>query len=134
VAAAAVDFDAERQLGEILVAASRDGMLSAAHDLSDGGLAQAMVESCLHGGMGARIVLPETPTRSSWLFSGVGRSPSSRCRGPRSCGSWRCARRAASRRRASASWTATRSSAGRVRRTLADLRAAWEGTLPAPLG
>jgi DNA-binding LacI/PurR family transcriptional regulator len=55
----AVDLEAERMLAEILVAGSRDGMLSAAHDLSDGGLAQAVVESCLRGGRGARVVLPE---------------------------------------------------------------------------
>ena len=54
----AVDLDAERMLAEVLVAGSRDGMISAAHDLSDGGLAQALVESCLAGGIGARIVLP----------------------------------------------------------------------------
>ena len=44
----------------MLIAGSRDGMLSAAHDLSDGGLAQAVVEGCLRGGHGARLVLPET--------------------------------------------------------------------------
>ena len=55
----AVDLDAERQLAEILVGGSRDGMLSSAHDLAEGGLAQALVESCLQGGLGARIVLPE---------------------------------------------------------------------------
>jgi phosphoribosylformylglycinamidine synthase len=53
-----VDLEAERQLAEILVAGSRDGMLSAAHDLSDGGLVQALAESCLRGGKGARVVLP----------------------------------------------------------------------------
>ncbi len=45
--------------GEVLVAGSRDGMLPAAHDLSDGGLALALVESCLRFGHGARVVLPE---------------------------------------------------------------------------
>jgi len=64
-----VDFAAERTLGEILVAGSRDGMLSAAHDLSDGGLAQALVESCLRGGHGARIVLPEDADPFVMLFS-----------------------------------------------------------------
>ncbi|MCI0688822.1 MAG: phosphoribosylformylglycinamidine synthase subunit PurL, partial [Sporichthyaceae bacterium] len=54
-----VDLAAERTLAELLIAGSRDAMLSAAHDLSDGGLAQALVESCLIGGIGARIVLPE---------------------------------------------------------------------------
>jgi phosphoribosylformylglycinamidine synthase subunit PurL len=54
-----VDLDAERMLGEILVACSRDGLVDAAHDLSDGGLAIAMVESCLRYGVGARIWLDE---------------------------------------------------------------------------
>jgi phosphoribosylformylglycinamidine synthase len=36
-------------------------MLSAAHDLSDGGLVQALAESCLRGGHGARVVLPDGP-------------------------------------------------------------------------
>jgi phosphoribosylformylglycinamidine synthase subunit PurL len=56
----AVDLERERLLAEVLIAGSRDGMLSAAHDLSDGGLAQALAESCLRGGNGARIVLPDT--------------------------------------------------------------------------
>ena len=64
-----VDFATEKALGEILVAGSRDGMLSAAHDLSDGGLAQAVVESCLRGGRGARIVLPEDADPFVMLFS-----------------------------------------------------------------
>ncbi|MFD8868431.1 phosphoribosylformylglycinamidine synthase subunit PurL [Streptomyces sp. NPDC059590] len=54
-----VDLERERLLGEILISASRDGMVDAAHDLSDGGLIQALVESCLRGGKGARIVVPD---------------------------------------------------------------------------
>ncbi|WP_447004768.1 phosphoribosylformylglycinamidine synthase subunit PurL [Saccharothrix isguenensis] len=52
-----VDLRREKLLGEVLVAGSRDGMLSAAHDLSDGGLAQALVETCLIGEVGARVFL-----------------------------------------------------------------------------
>jgi phosphoribosylformylglycinamidine synthase II len=55
----AVDLEAERVLGQILVAASRDGMVDAAHDLSDGGLAIALVEGCLRYGVGARVWLDE---------------------------------------------------------------------------
>jgi phosphoribosylformylglycinamidine synthase len=44
-------------------------MLTAAHDLSDGGLAQALVESCLRGGNGARVVLPADADPFVWLFS-----------------------------------------------------------------
>ncbi|MBV9845972.1 MAG: phosphoribosylformylglycinamidine synthase subunit PurL [Kutzneria sp.] len=64
-----VDLARERLLGEVLVAASRAGMLLAAHDLSEGGLAQAVVESCLLGSVGARIVLPEGSDPFVQLFS-----------------------------------------------------------------
>jgi phosphoribosylformylglycinamidine synthase len=52
-----VDLDAERLLGEILVNASRDGLVDAAHDLSDGGLAIALAEATLRHGVGARVWL-----------------------------------------------------------------------------
>ncbi|MEP6561332.1 MAG: phosphoribosylformylglycinamidine synthase subunit PurL, partial [Nakamurella sp.] len=64
-----VDLDAERRLGDIMIAGSRDGMISAAHDISEGGLAQAVVEMCLAGETGARIVLPEGADPFVWLFS-----------------------------------------------------------------
>jgi len=54
-----VDLDCERRLGEILVDASRQGLLAAAHDLSEGGLAVALAEACLRDGAGARIRLDE---------------------------------------------------------------------------
>jgi phosphoribosylformylglycinamidine synthase len=44
------------------------GHLSAAHDVSDGGLAQALVESCLRNGVGARIALPEEFAAGSMPF------------------------------------------------------------------
>ncbi|MFC9795341.1 phosphoribosylformylglycinamidine synthase subunit PurL [Streptomyces sp. NPDC127584] len=65
----AVDLDREKLLGEILISASRDGMIDAAHDLSDGGLVQAVVESCLRGGNGARLVVPEGLDAFTFLFS-----------------------------------------------------------------
>lgn len=64
-----VDLERERLLGEILIAGSRDGMIDAAHDLSDGGLGQALVESCLKGGKGARVVVPEGQDPFVFLFS-----------------------------------------------------------------
>lgn len=51
------DLQREKLLGEVLVAGSRDGMVSAAHDLAEGGLAQALVETCLIGETGARVFL-----------------------------------------------------------------------------
>jgi phosphoribosylformylglycinamidine synthase len=53
----AVDLQAEKALSQVLIAAAREGLLTAAHDLSDGGLAIALVESCLRGDSGARIAL-----------------------------------------------------------------------------
>ncbi|GAA2684245.1 phosphoribosylformylglycinamidine synthase subunit PurL [Streptomyces lunalinharesii] len=64
-----VDLERERLLAEILISASRDGMVDAAHDLSDGGLVQALVESCLHGGKGARVVVPDGLDPFVFLFS-----------------------------------------------------------------
>jgi len=58
-----VDLEAERALGEILINASRDGMIDAAHDLSEGGLAAALVESSLRYGVGARIALQDIMDR-----------------------------------------------------------------------
>jgi len=58
-----VDFDAERKLAEILVDASRQGIVAAAHDLSEGGLAVALGEACLRNGVGARIWLDEVAGR-----------------------------------------------------------------------
>jgi phosphoribosylformylglycinamidine synthase II len=52
-----VDLDAERRLAEVLCTASRDGLVDSAHDLSDGGLGQALVESALRNGVGASVTL-----------------------------------------------------------------------------
>ena len=58
-----VDLQAEKLLGELLVNASRDGMIDAAHDLSEGGLAAALSEMALRFGVGARIGLGEVCER-----------------------------------------------------------------------
>ena len=64
-----VDLAQEKMLAEVLVAASRDGLASAAHDLSEGGLIQAVVEAALAGETGCRIVLPEGVDPFVFLFS-----------------------------------------------------------------
>jgi phosphoribosylformylglycinamidine synthase subunit PurL len=53
-----VDLDHEKRLAELMVRASRRGLLHSAHDLSEGGLAQALVECCLRRGLGVDIGLP----------------------------------------------------------------------------
>jgi phosphoribosylformylglycinamidine synthase subunit PurL len=59
------DLAAEQRLAALLGAAA--GLLAAAHDLSDGGLAVALAESCLRGGTGCRVRLPGDPFTA--LFS-----------------------------------------------------------------
>ena len=53
----------------MLIRGSRRGLLASAHDLADGGLAQAIVESALRHGLGARIELPSEADPFIWLFS-----------------------------------------------------------------
>ncbi len=48
--------------------AIRGGAVSACHDLSEGGLAVAIAEMCIGGGLGAHISLPEG-SADEWLFS-----------------------------------------------------------------
>ena len=64
-----VDLAAERLLGEILVAGSRDGMLTAAHDLSDGGVAAGIIEMALRSGTGARLWIPDNIDPFVFLLS-----------------------------------------------------------------
>jgi len=64
-----VDLSREKLLADVLTAASRDGLASAAHDLSEGGLIQAVVEAALAGETGCRIVLPESADPFVFLFS-----------------------------------------------------------------
>ena len=58
-----VDLDVERRLGEILVDAARLGLVAAAHDLSEGGLAIALAEASLRNGVGASIWLDQVCAR-----------------------------------------------------------------------
>jgi phosphoribosylformylglycinamidine synthase len=61
----------EQRLGALMARASQAGHVAAAHDLSDGGLAQALVESCLRRDVGARITLPADDGNTAFvqLFS-----------------------------------------------------------------
>jgi phosphoribosylformylglycinamidine synthase II len=64
-----VDLAREKALAQVLVTGSRQGLLRSAHDLSDGGLAQALVESALDGGIGAAVQLPPGLSPFVQLFS-----------------------------------------------------------------
>jgi phosphoribosylformylglycinamidine synthase len=54
-------LDAERALAGLLLAATSESLVTAAHDVSDGGLAQALAESVLNGGVGVTVRLDGDP-------------------------------------------------------------------------
>jgi phosphoribosylformylglycinamidine synthase subunit PurL len=64
-----VDLGHEQRLAEVLQRASRRGLLRSAHDLSDGGLAQALVESSLRKGFGVSVGLPPDVDPFVMLFA-----------------------------------------------------------------
>ncbi|MEO0461706.1 MAG: phosphoribosylformylglycinamidine synthase subunit PurL [Pseudomonadota bacterium] len=63
-----VDLSAERGAGQIVRRLIDEGVLSAVHDLSDGGLAVALAEMALAGGIGAQTVSHEAYTAAQWWF------------------------------------------------------------------
>lgn len=69
----AVDLAAEFRLAGLLASSAARGLLTGSHDLSDGGLAQALVEACLVGGRGARVSLPLADAFVSLFAESAGR-------------------------------------------------------------
>ncbi|MEX5234639.1 phosphoribosylformylglycinamidine synthase subunit PurL [Kocuria arenosa] len=59
----AVDLAQEKLLGDLLINMSRDGMIDAAHDVAEGGLAATLAEMALRFDTGARIGLGEVCER-----------------------------------------------------------------------
>jgi phosphoribosylformylglycinamidine synthase len=130
-----VDLEAERALARVLHDAAPNGRIVAAHDLSEGGLAQALVESCLVGGTGARVTLAGDPFVELFSESSarvvVAVPPGEVMSVTESC--------AASGVPVAELGVVTGSEAGLEivgigTLSCADLRLAWEGTLPALFG
>ena len=63
-----VDLDAERRLVDLLVRLADERLLGSAHDVSDGGLAVALAESAMTGGLGAAVTLVAGVRPSALLF------------------------------------------------------------------
>jgi len=63
-----VDLAAELGAGQIVRKLIGEGLLSAVHDLSDGGLAVALAEMALSGGIGAEVSADENYTAAQWWF------------------------------------------------------------------
>jgi phosphoribosylformylglycinamidine synthase len=63
-----IDLDAERAAGELVRAAHARGSITAAHDLSDGGLALASAEMALAGNTGVTLEADSDLTSVEWFF------------------------------------------------------------------
>ncbi len=64
-----IDLALERSLQATVLAVIEQGLVRSAHDLSEGGLAVALVESAVAGGKGAKITLTSDLTAEEILFS-----------------------------------------------------------------
>jgi phosphoribosylformylglycinamidine synthase len=63
-----VDLAAERRHGDFVRTLIRDGLITAAHDVSDGGLLVALVEMAIASGNGAVLEFPfELPAHAFWF-------------------------------------------------------------------
>jgi phosphoribosylformylglycinamidine synthase II len=133
-----VDLDGERRLADVLYVAARDGLLDAAHDLSDGGLAQALVEAALRNDIGATISLPGGLDPFVALFSeSAGRAivavrPGKESRLVELCQSAQVAASPIGETSGRGDGAAM-DFRGFFRVPLPELRQAWSGTLPAAL-
>ncbi|MFM7236486.1 MAG: phosphoribosylformylglycinamidine synthase subunit PurL [Cyanobium sp.] len=67
-----VDLDLERGVQALLRRAIHADLVASAHDLSDGGLAVALAESCIASGLGAQITLPLSAERWDRLLFAEG--------------------------------------------------------------
>ncbi|MGV3555183.1 MAG: phosphoribosylformylglycinamidine synthase subunit PurL [Croceibacterium sp.] len=63
-----VDLALEKAAGEIVRELIADGLVNAVHDVSDGGLAVALAEMAMAGGLGADVIANETYTAAQWWF------------------------------------------------------------------
>ena len=64
-----LSLQAEKNLAEVLIAGAQEMILRSAHDISDGGLAQTLVEMALRSDLGADVFLRDEPFVSLWSES-----------------------------------------------------------------
>ena len=64
-----LDLNAEMTLAEILVAGSQEGLFAAAHDVSEGGIAQTIAEMAMRSGVGVRLEVPAGIDAFTFLWS-----------------------------------------------------------------
>jgi phosphoribosylformylglycinamidine synthase len=64
----AIELGAEKWVIDCMVALAAEGTLHSAHDVSDGGVAVTLAESCFAGGVGASVAVPEDVASEYALF------------------------------------------------------------------
>jgi len=64
-----LDLATEKTLAEILVAGSVQKLFSAAHDVSEGGIAQTIAEMAMRSGVGVRLEVPASIDAFTFLWS-----------------------------------------------------------------
>lgn len=64
-----LDLDVEKKLLGAVLEAIQSGLVRSAHDLSEGGLAVALAESCISGGIGAKVDVASELRSDFALFS-----------------------------------------------------------------
>ena len=64
----AMDMESEKKLHDCLLQAIGEGLLNSAHDCAEGGFSVALAESCISGGFGASVQIPEGIPGSVALF------------------------------------------------------------------
>jgi len=64
-----INLEQETQLHKVVLMAIKQGYVNSAHDVSDGGLAVAIAESCMTGKIGASVTINDQLNAVSYLFS-----------------------------------------------------------------
>jgi phosphoribosylformylglycinamidine synthase len=64
-----LDSEKEKALQQAVLTAIRQGLVQSAHDVSEGGIALAVAESCISGNLGASVEIETTEDASQFLFS-----------------------------------------------------------------
>lgn len=64
-----LELNTEKNLLDTVLAAIQQGLVRSAHDLSEGGLAVALAESCISGGLGAKVSFESNLRPDIALFS-----------------------------------------------------------------
>ncbi len=135
-----IELDLEARVQRLVLDANERGLLSAAHDCADGGLAVALAESCLAGGVGLDASAADLGDRLDAALFGEAQSrfvvatPDARSRAALEALAAEAGVEAVALGVATGGGEAARLRLGPLDASLAALREAYEGGLPRALG